>query len=72
MGRQTTGPNQSVNVNLDNYPNIDPVLHRPMLANPPLCTLSELQDGTYSLEDLFMMNEILDLKSSLSAKTGKK
>jgi hypothetical protein len=32
-----------------------PVLHR-------LCTLKELQDGTYGLEDVMLMNEALDVE----------
>jgi len=27
--------------------------------------MKELQDGTYSLDDLFMMHELLDLKEHL-------
>jgi len=27
-----------------------------------MCTLRELQDGTYSIDDLMMMNELIDLK----------
>lgn len=44
-------------------------LHRPMLADPPMCTLRELQDGTYSIDDVTLMNELLDLKMSLTAKS---
>lgn len=39
-----------------------------MLSEPPMCTLKELQDGTYSIDDLMMMNELLDLKLDLTPK----
>ena len=39
-----------------------------MLTDPPMCTLKELEDGTYSIEDVSLMNELLDLKQSLSPK----
>jgi hypothetical protein len=44
---------------------VDTWLHRPVLAEPPLCTLKELQDGTYSILDVALFNEMLDLKASL-------
>jgi hypothetical protein len=47
---------------------VDTFLHRPMLSDPPMCTLRELQDGTYSIEDVMLMNELLDLKMSLAPK----
>ena len=43
-------------------------MHRPILADPPMCYLRELQDGTYSIEDVLIMNELLDLKQSLKPK----
>jgi len=33
-----------------------------------MCSLKELQDGTYSIEDIMLMNEMLDLKMSLAPK----
>ncbi len=33
---------------------------RPVLRDPPLCTLRELRDGTYCLNDLADMHEALD------------
>lgn len=30
-----------------------------------MCTLKELEDGTYSIYDLMLMNELLDFKQSL-------
>jgi len=44
------------------------MLHRPLLVDPPMCSLRELQDGTYSIDDLLMMHEIIDLKISLAPK----
>ncbi len=41
---------------------------RPIIAEPPLCKLHELQDGTYSIDDLADMHEALDLKESLKPK----
>lgn len=63
MGRRPVG--QGKTVDEGRYPNVNGFLHRPLLNDPPLCTLKELQDGTYSLEDVFLMHELLDLKSEL-------
>lgn len=53
------------------FPNVNFFLHRPVLSEPPLCTLKELEDGTYSLMDVLLMNELLDLKKHLKeANTG--
>jgi len=38
---------------------------RPILAEPPFCKLKELQDGTYSIDDLADFHEALDLKENL-------
>lgn len=43
-------------------------LHRPLLSDPPMCTLSQLQDGTYSIEDLLLMHELMDLKIDMTPK----
>lgn len=43
-------------------------VHRPILVDPPMCTLKELEDGTYSYADLEMMHELLDLKVHLMPK----
>jgi len=45
-------------------------LHRPLLVDPPMCTLRELQDGTYSIEDLAMLNELLDFKQDMIKRQG--
>jgi hypothetical protein len=33
---------------------------RPVMRNPPLCTLHELSNGTYSLDDLADFHEAMD------------
>ena len=33
---------------------------RPIMRNPPLCTLRELQDGTYNINDLADFHEAMD------------
>lgn len=40
-------------------------LHRPLVEDSSLCTLKELQDGTYSIEDVFLFHAILDLRERL-------
>lgn len=42
-------------------PNLDLYLWRPILSEPPLCSLKELQDGTYGINDLMDMHEALNL-----------
>lgn len=42
-------------------PNIDLYLWRPVISEPYLCKIKELQDGTYSINDLADMHEALDL-----------
>ena len=38
------------------------------MCDPPMCTLAELQDGTYSINDVLLMHEVLDLKVSMQPK----
>ena len=40
-----------------------------MIAEPPLCSLKELEDGTYSLMDVLLMNQLLDLKKHMKEST---
>jgi hypothetical protein len=35
----------------------------PALADPPLCTLRELRDGTYDLADVALMNDALMVRA---------
>ena len=32
------------------------------MRNPPLCSLKELQDGTYTIDDLDDMHEAMDVE----------
>jgi len=47
------------------FPDVNFFLHRPVIAVPPLCSLKELEDGTYSLMDVLLLNQLLDLKIKL-------
>lgn len=47
------------------YPKLNGYIVKPMLVNPPLCTLKELQDGTYTLYDLEMFHQILEIKQHM-------
>ena len=38
---------------------------RPILSEPPLCSLKELKDGTYDIDDLADMHEALDAKEEV-------
>ncbi len=71
MGRQSIGQSKKSTVNMDDFPNVISFLHRLMLIDPPMCTLNELQNGVYSIEDVYLMNELLDLKAALAVKSGK-
>jgi hypothetical protein len=44
------------------FPELNGFLITPLLVNPPMCKLKELQDGTYSLYDVEIMHQILQLK----------
>ncbi len=48
------------------------MLHRPVISDPPMCQLKELSDGTYSIGDVLLMNELLDLKNFISSKAKAK
>ena len=37
-----------------------------------MVTLKELQDGTYSIDDIALMNELLDFKESVKSKNRPK
>lgn len=39
------------------------MLWRPVINEPPLCDLKDLEDGTYNLCDLLDFHEVLDLKA---------
>lgn len=42
--------------------NISWYLWRPVMRDPPLCRLRELQDGTYSINDLADFHEAMDIE----------
>lgn len=42
------------------------------MTDPPMCSLKELSDGTYSVDDVDLMHEILDLKKELNDNEAKK
>jgi len=44
------------------FPDLDFYLLRPLLEEPRLCDLRELEDGTYTILDLHMMHELLDFR----------
>ena len=45
------------------FPELNGYLIKPLLINPPMCTLHELKDGTYNLYDLEMMHQIIALRT---------
>ncbi|AWP47870.1 hypothetical protein HOR81_gp65 [Escherichia phage ST32] len=47
------------------FPDIKYFLHRPIIEDSSLCKLRELQDGTYSIMDLLLFHDILDLRKKL-------
>ncbi|MBG6242990.1 MAG: hypothetical protein EKE20_14730 [Candidatus Symbiopectobacterium sp. Dall1.0] len=47
------------------FPDINYFLHRPLIEVPALCDLYQLVDGTYSINDLSLMHDILDLRKKL-------
>ena len=49
------------------YPLIHAFLHKSILTNPPLCSLKELQDGTYSLDDVLTLNQLAEYKEEINA-----
>ena len=44
------------------FPELNGYLIKPLLVNPPMCKLHELQDGTYSIKDLEMMHQIIEIQ----------
>jgi len=51
------------------FPNIDLFLHRPLLSNPPLCSLKDLKDGSIYILDVLIMHQLLDLKNKMKEDT---
>lgn len=50
------------------FPKVNGYIVRPLLVNPPMCYLKELQDGTYGIEDLELMHQMLDIKDHMKPK----
>ena len=44
------------------YPELNGYLIKPLLVNPPMCSLKELADGTYTLYDIEVMHQIIEIK----------
>jgi len=44
------------------YSELNGYMIRPLLVNPLMCSLNEFQDGTYTIYDLEMMHQIIDIK----------
>jgi len=45
---------------------------RPVMRNPPLCTLIELKDGSYTLNDLADFHEAMDEEVEYQRRQEKK
>ena len=41
---------------------------RPVARDPPLCTLRELKDGTYTINDLADFHELMDEEEEYAAR----
>ena len=54
------------------FPDVDFFLHRGILCEPQMCRLSELGDGTYSLYDVHVLNQLIDLKDELKQRALKR
>lgn len=39
---------------------------KPVMHDPPLCSLHELQDGTYSIEDVADFHEAMEIEEELT------
>lgn len=47
------------------FPQVNYFLHRGLLAEPPMHSLTDILDGTLSIVDLEMIHEILDFKEHI-------
>jgi hypothetical protein len=48
------------------FPELNGYLIRPLLVIPPMCSLKELQDGTYTIRDLEVMHQIIELRAHMN------
>jgi len=59
-----SGESEGLPIDYNNiYPELNGYLIRPLLVNPPMCNLKELGDGTYTLYDIEMMHQIIEIRS---------
>ena len=47
------------------FPHVNFFIHRPCMSEPPLCLLHQLDDGTYTIVDILVMHQLLDLKAQI-------
>ena len=52
------------------FPELNGYLVKPLLVNTPMCTLKELQDGTYTIYDLEIMHQIMELRAHMNPVTA--
>ena len=52
------------------YPELNGYLIKPLLNDPPLCFLIELQDGTYTIKDLEVMHQVIEIKQHMKPITS--
>lgn len=50
------------------FPSIDFFLHQPILGPSPSCSYADLSNGNLSILDLFILNEIVELRGEVSGK----
>jgi hypothetical protein len=48
------------------YPELNGFLLRPLLVNPPMCTFAELSDGTYTIYDIEIINQIIEIQKHIN------
>ena len=54
------------------FPELNGYVIKPLLSEPPMCTLKELQDGTYSLYDLEILHQVLELRDHMKPSAAPK
>ncbi|MGL5015966.1 MAG: hypothetical protein ACRC6V_17060 [Bacteroidales bacterium] len=47
------------------FPDVDFYLYRGVIAEPAMCSIKDLSDGSFSLMDLHIMHELLDIKQEV-------
>ena len=41
-------------------------MYNPLITEPPMATLAQMQDGTYSIDDVLTMNLLLQYKQDMT------